>query len=932
MSAPGFGLTPDQLADVFPFHVVFGRDLRIQQVGRSWAPACPAVAVGAAFDDVLRLVRPSLPPTFEHVAAHPRAIFLLACRSSGLVLRGQMMRLHDDALAFLGGPWVTDVGDVARLSLSLADLPVHDPLPDFLFLLQGKNSAIADAKRLAEQLRTQTDALQAANGQLRAIVDTAAEGIISIDETGTVQAFNAAAARLFGYEPGEVIGRNVAALMSAPEAAAHDAFMSRYLRGGDARVVGTGREVQGRRRDGTLFPLYLAVSEVRSAGRRTFTGILRDLSEQKRAAEALQESETRMRLIIDTALDAVVGMDADGRISEWSARAEQLFGWRRDEVLGQSLSHILIPLRHRAAHEAGLRAFLASGEGPVLNRRIEVTAIHRDGREFPVELSISPLCIRGTYSFSGFVRDITEQKRAEADLRAAKEAAEGASRAKSEFLATMSHEIRTPMNGVIGMAGLLLDTHLDAEQREYAETVRKSADALLAVINDILDFSKVEAGQLQIETIDFAPREVVGEVLDLLRRAAEEKGLQLVADVAPALPEAVCGDPGRLRQVLTNLVSNAIKFTARGSVRVAVEAADGGAGAVGLRFSVRDTGIGIAADAVPKLFQPFSQADGTTTRRYGGTGLGLAISKRLCELMGGAIGVDSTPGFGSTFWFTIRCAAAAPRASAATRRAAARPRARRPGRVLVAEDNPINQRVAVLMLERLGCRADAVGNGREVLDALARHPYDLVLMDCQMPDMDGYTAAAEIRCRERGGQRTPIVAMTANALQGDRQRCLAAGMDDYVPKPVREDDLDRALARWLPESVASARSAAAWDAEPSFDPAVLLDLTHIGAGLVEELVTLFERIVPGELAAMEKANEDADALGRLAHRLRSSCLHLGARRMAAVCGSLEQMGPGGRADPATIRAALAVLQREFEIVRAELASVRAWSPPGSGVQ
>jgi len=630
--------------------------------------------------------------------------------------------------------------------------------------------------------------------------------------------------------------------------------------------------------------------------------------------------------------------------------------------------------------------------------------LFRQGGEVPVAMGLLSLSFAGVLLVIARHQhaSITESLRLRFEnldliqsLSVAKARAEEANRAKSQFLANMSHEIRTPMNGVLGMIDLLLATDLTGRQRKFAETVRLSGEALLHIINNILDFSKIEAGKLQLEAVDFNPRQTVEEVVELFAERARRKELGLACVFHDEVPTALRGDPGRLRQVLINLIGNALKFTDHGEVVVEVQSSKltvpssasapqtltrepGTLNPCLLRFSVRDTGIGLTPDGCRRLFQPFIQADGSTTRRYGGTGLGLAIAKQLVEMMGGEIGVESEPGKGSTFWFTARLEQQPAHTQAA--QVAPVPRSGPPeakaffqAHVLLAEDNLVNQEVTRTMLENLGCRVDVVANGLAALEALARTTYDLVFMDCQMPELDGFAATKAIRGREaqcsvassqlpagKGlpsgpqpatGNRqlttphTPVIALTANAIEGDRERCLAAGMDAYLSKPFTQDQLRATLELWLPQaSVTEERGvSAAPAARPTFRQPqaatpvaaqpptrrTLIDhqaldsiraLQREGApDVLGTVVTNYLNDAPKLLQTLREAitRGETTAAQRAAHSLKSSSATLGALTLAGLCKELEAQGRAQSVDNAA--KVLSEIETEYQAVQDALA-------------
>jgi PAS domain S-box-containing protein len=681
-------------------------------------------------------------------------------------------------------------------------------------------------KRRSDQVETGTQERvwdESANDDL---FETAPIGYLEIDLKGIVRRVNRRECELRKLAQREMIGKYCWDLIPPSERQRYRDQIERRLTGQTALLP---YQHQYLRPDGAQVTVEIHEHKLENQY-RIIVGLRLasvDVTERKKSEDQAYETAAELRALFQAFPDLFLRLDRDGNVLDCKGGQSSDPFLSAEKFADRNLKDILAP--------AVVELFAEAQDKVRKTVALEVIEFKAEGRQGEQVYESRLLPLRWDH-WIAVVRNITARKSGELklteyaqelerkneELEAALATAREATQLRSRFLANMSHEIRTPMNGVLGMTDFLLATKLTAEQQEFAESIKGSADALMALINDILDLSKIEAGKMRLDRVPFQLGATIAEVASMFALEARLKGLEFVSNIPPDLPRVV-GDPGRLRQVLRNLLGNALKFTDRGEIGVRAELLNEATNVVQIRFTVHDTGIGMPTDQQSRLFESFTQGDGSSTRRHGGTGVGLAISKQLVELLGGEIGVASEPGHGSRFWFTASFGKASPAETPAPKPVVVQDRIIRSTpriplaapaacpqkpvpiathlRVLLAEDNEINQRITLRLLEKLGVPADAVVNGREAVQALEKRKYDLVLMDCQMPDMDGFEATAIVRSREVG-THTPICALTANAMEGDRERCLAAGMDDYISKPVGLEKLQKAVDRWVHRPVA----------------------------------------------------------------------------------------------------------------------------------
>ncbi len=749
-----------------------------------------------------------------------------------------------------------------------------------------KHTSIAYQK-MAE-LASQSEALNAT------VLSASLDAVVTIDSNGKFIEYNQSAEEIFGYSKDQVMGESMAELIVPREfRALHHQELRRYLETGRGEVLNKRLELKGLRKNGEIFPIELTITPIEAQGKIFFTAFVRDITEQENARKELRVAAQAFE-----AQEAIFISDADNRIIRVNKAFTRITGYSSDEIIGHSPKKL-----SSGTHDAAFYQSMWSAIGDKGSWEGEIYNMRKNGDIYPEWLGISVVKDeegKRLYYIAHFI-DISKRKAAEQELKNAMEEAEKANEAKSHFLATMSHEIRTPMNAILGTLGLVQETKLDSEQDKFIKTAQGSAKSLLHIINDILDFSKIEADKLAIEEHAFSLSTLVKNIEDILSVKAKKQNNQIITMIDDEIPDIIKSDPGRLEQVILNLMTNAVKFTKNGKIILHISKVEQKSAEITLRFEIKDDGIGIHEADQETLFDEFTQVDGQSNRRFEGTGLGLAICKKIIHLLGGNIGLESQLGQGSLFWFTIPVVADETMPDKTVALIDDEPLMNQSLNILLAEDSEANVIVAMSILEKAGHKVDVVENGIEAIMAVENtmdsdHFYDVILMDLMMPEMDGLTATRQIKTLPEPLSSIPIIAMTANAMKGDKERCLDVGMDDYLSKPFDTKVLLRKIQRLTENNIHDAVMPEIAESLPSYKSLPILDKNVLkqmaqdtSEELVPEMVNVFIKELNTRLQKINKAinDYDHDVIGQEVHALKSSSGTYGAKQLQELANAID---------------------------------------------
>jgi len=732
--------------------------------------------------------------------------------------------------------------------------------------------------------------LEQSRSEYRQLVEHASDIVFRADKRGRFTYVNPVAVHLTGYTEKELLSMQFTDLVANH----HQRRVKRFYREQvHDRRQSTYLEFQFKAKNNDLSWVGQSLQLIEDKGEVIgFQAIARDITTLKLAQSAVNRSQAIQSAMLDGALDAIISVDETGHVIEFNPAAERTFGYTMEEAFGRLLSDLIIPPELREAHRQGMNRLLATGKPKLIGQRIEVPALHKDGHQFPIELTLTQIKTADGQQFTAFARDITEQKESQEALEAARKEAENYAAAQTRFLSSMSHEIRTPLNAVIGISHLLQRTELSVKQQKYIHDIQRAGDVLLGLINNILDFQKIESGFMELEEVTFDLHDVLGEVIDRARYLASDKPVKISLERSEEVPQWVKSDPVRLTQILTNLLNNAVKFTSKGQVVLTVRHTPIDEASCSVAFEVRDTGVGIPEDALEKVFDTFTQASSDTTRRYGGSGLGLPIVRQLVRAFDGEIHLSSKEGEGSVFTVELPLKPSDD-VQARTQSRSSNDLTLGGLRVLVVEDNPVNQFVAREMLENWNAFVVIASAGAEALDILKDRSFDVVLMDIQMPEMDGFETTRRIR-KDLGisSVQLPVIALTASALREQRDRAYDAGMNDFVMKPFDPVHLHDRIMRMV--------RAGEEMAEPTPpQEGSLTDWTFFeenygdSPALKERIVGILREQLPGQRTSLSEAVDEDDASGVrfIAHKLLPSLRMVGAHALESICQAIGEEPP-----------------------------------------